>query len=99
MRWTWNEPVILSLLFKCPGWTQLFCDEELDAMLIDAETEMDAAARLEKVAAIQQYLLEQAVIVPLVSDWYISAAVSNMQGLRYDSTFGFTFEDVWFSAE
>jgi peptide/nickel transport system substrate-binding protein len=97
MRWTWNEPVILSLLFKCPGWTQLFCDEELDAMLIDAETEMDAEARLEKVAEIQKYLLEQAVIVPLVSDWYISAAVSSMQGLRYDSTFGLTLEDVWFS--
>jgi peptide/nickel transport system substrate-binding protein len=99
MRWTWNEPVILSLLFKCPGWTQLFCDEELDVMLVDAETEMDATARLEKVKAIQQYVLEQAVIVPLVSDWYISAATSNMQGLRYDSTFGLTLEDVWFAGE
>jgi peptide/nickel transport system substrate-binding protein len=99
MRWTWNEPVILSLLFKCPGWEQLFCDEELDAMLVDAETEMDAEVRLEKVAAIQQYLLEQAVIVPLVSDWYILASVSNIQGLRYDATFGWTLEDVWFSAE
>lgn len=96
MRWTWNEPVILSLLFKCPGWEQLFCDEELDTMLIDAETEMDAAVRLEMVAEIQKYLLEQAVIVPLVSDWYISASVASMQGLRYDSTFGLTFEDVWF---
>ena len=97
MRWTWNEPVILSLLFKCPGWEQLFCDEDLDTMLIEAETEMDAAARLEKVGEIQKYLLEQAVIVPLVSDWYISASVSSMQGLRYDSTFGLTFEDVWFA--
>ncbi len=99
MRWTWNEPVILSLLFKCPGWTQLFCDEELEPMLVDAETEMDAAARLEKVADIQKYLLEQAVIIPLVSDWYISASVATMQGLRYDSTFGLTLEDVWFAAE
>jgi peptide/nickel transport system substrate-binding protein len=99
MRWTWNEPVILSLLFKCPGWQQLFCDEELDALLIDAETEMDGAVRLEKVAEIQKYLLEQAVIVPLVSDWYILASASNIQGLRYDSTFGWTLEDVWFAAE
>lgn len=99
MRWTWNEPVILSLLFKCPGWTQLFCDEELDPMLVDAETEMDAAVRLEKVAEIQKYLLEEAVIVPLVSDWYLTASTSDIQGLRYDSTFGLTYEDVWFSAE
>lgn len=97
MRWTWNEPVILSLLFKCPGWQQLYCNEELDEMLIDAETEMDAEARLEKVAAIQQYLLEEAVIVPFVSDWYIAAGLSSMQGLRYDSTFGVTFDDVWFA--
>lgn len=97
MRWTWNEPVILSLLFKCPGWQQLFCDEGLDEMLVAAETEMDGAARLEKVKEIQQYLLEQAVIVPLVSDWYISASTANLQGLRYDSTFGLTFEDVWFA--
>jgi peptide/nickel transport system substrate-binding protein len=99
MRWTWNEPVILSLLFKCPGWVQLFCDEELDTMLIDAETEMDAVARLEKVAAIQQYLLEQAVIIPLVSDWYILASAANIQGLEYDSTFGWTLEDVWVAQE
>lgn len=97
MRWTWNEPVILSLLFKCPGWKQLFCDETLDPMLTAAETEMDAEARLDKVKEIQQYLLEQAVIVPFVSDWYISAATSDMQGLRYDSTFGLTYEDVWFA--
>ena len=29
MRWTWNEPVILSLLFKCPGWKELLCDPRL----------------------------------------------------------------------
>lgn len=95
MRWTWNEPVILSLLFKCPGWQQLYCNEELDEMLIAAETEMNAEARLEIVRDIQRLLLEEAVIVPFASDWYITASTAAMQDLRYDSTFGLTYDDVW----
>lgn len=97
MRWTWNEPVILSLLFKCPGWQQLYCNPELDELLIAAETEMDPTARLEIVRDIQQFLLEEAVIVPFTSDWYILGSTADIQDLRYDSTFGWTFEDVWFA--
>lgn len=33
MRWTWSEPVILSLLLKCPGWKELHCDSQLDEIL------------------------------------------------------------------
>ncbi len=97
MRWTWNEPVILSLLFKCPGWKELFCDEALDAMLVAAETDMDPATRLEKVKELQQYILEQAIIIPFVSDWYITASAATVNGLGYDATFGLNFEDVWIS--
>lgn len=97
MRWTWNEPVILSLLFKCPGWQQLFCDPELDKLLIAAETEMNPTARLELVREIQKYLLQQAVIIPLTSDWYITGSAAAIQDLRYDSTFGLTYDDVWFA--
>lgn len=97
MRWTWNEPVILSLLFKCPGWKELLCDETLDEMLIAAETDMDPAARIEKVKEIQQYILEEALIIPFVTDWYITASTNDVQGLRYDATFGLTYDDVWLS--
>jgi len=97
MRWTWNEPVILSLLLKCPGWKELFCDEKLDEMLIAAETDMDPASRVEKVKAIQQYILEQAIIIPFVSDWYITASAASVNDLRYDATFGLNYEDVWIS--
>jgi peptide/nickel transport system substrate-binding protein len=97
MRWTWNEPVILSLLFKCPGWKELFCDETLDEMLIAAETEMDPVTRIEMVKEIQQYVLEQAIIIPFVTDWYITASTNDVQGLRYDATFGLTYDDVWLS--
>jgi len=95
MRWTWNEPVILSLLFKCPGWKQLFCDEDLDVMLNAADTDMNPETRLETVKEIQKYLLEQAVVVPFASDWYITASAANVHDLRYDSTFGLTYDDVW----
>ncbi len=95
MRWTWNEPVILSLLFKCPGWKELFCDPDLDEMLIAAETEMDPVARLEIVKDIQRYLLEEAVVIPFATDWYLTAARAEVNDLRYDATFGLTYEDVW----
>ena len=97
MRWSWNEPVILSLLFKCPGWKELFCDEALDALLVAAETDMDSATRLEKVKELQQYILEKAIIIPFVSDWYITASAASVNGLRYDATFGLNYEDVWIS--
>ncbi len=99
MRWTWNEPVILSLLFKCPGWKELFCDETLDEMLIAAETDMDPVSRVEKMKEIQQYILEQAIIIPFVTDWYITASAANVHGLRYDATFGLTYDDVWLSGQ
>lgn len=97
MRWTWNEPVILSLLFKCPGWKELFCDENLDKMLVAAETDMDPVTRIDKVKEIQQYVLEQAIIIPFVTDWYITASANTVHGLHYDATFGLTYEDVWLS--
>jgi peptide/nickel transport system substrate-binding protein len=99
MRWTWNEPVILSLLFKCPGWKQLFCDPQLDELLNATDTEMDPAKRLDLVKEAQQYILEQAIVIPFASDWYMAATRSEVHGLRYDSTFGFTYEDVWISQE
>jgi peptide/nickel transport system substrate-binding protein len=97
MRWTWNEPVILSLLFKCPGWKELFCDEELDALLNAADTEMDPTARVELVKQAQQYILEKAIVIPLATDWYQSASHNSINDLRYDATFGLTYDDVWIS--
>jgi peptide/nickel transport system substrate-binding protein len=96
MRWTWNEPVILSLLFKCPGWKQLLCDPELDEILSAADTEMDPVQRLEYIKEAQRYILEQAIVIPFTSDWYMTAARAEVNDLRYDATFGLTLEDVWF---
>jgi peptide/nickel transport system substrate-binding protein len=97
MRWTWNEPVILSLLFKCPGWKQLFCDPDLDEILNAADTEMDPVKRLEYVKEAQRYILEQAIVIPFATDWYMTAARAEVNDLRYDATFGLTYDDVWLS--
>jgi hypothetical protein len=50
---------------------------------------------LQKVKALQQYILEQGIIVPMVSEWYITASAANVNDLRYDATFGLTYDDVW----
>ena len=97
MRWTYNEPVILSLLFKCPGWKELFCDEELDKLLTSADTEMDPVARVELIKQAQRYILEKAIVIPFASDWYQTASYKTVHNLRYDATFGLTYDDAWIS--
>lgn len=99
MRWTWNEPVIMSLMMKCPGWKQLYCDDKLDAILTKGDTQMDPAKRLDAIKEAQQYILENAVIIPFASDWYLTAARKGVNDLRYDATFGLTLQDVWISEE
>lgn len=66
-------------------------------MLTAADTDMDPASRLEKVKELQKYILDQAVIIPFVSDSYITASAANVHDLRYDATFGLNYEDVWIS--
>ena len=60
MRWTWPEPNILSLLFKTPGWRQLYADSELDTVLDRADTTMNAARRLDMVKQAQVMILQKA---------------------------------------
>lgn len=101
MRWTWPDPVILSLLFKTPGWKDLHSDPTLDEMLIAAEQEMDAKARVEEIKKIQQYVLENAIVIPILTDWFISGMRKEVQGY-HRNVLGFegnTRADIWLEKE
>ncbi|MDB5082611.1 MAG: hypothetical protein JWP00_4535 [Chloroflexi bacterium] len=97
MRWTWPDPTILSLLFKTPGWTGQSSDPALDAMLTKADGTLDPAARLEAVKAVQKRVYEQALIVPIATDWIIVGAAKKVQGFKWDATGYSRYIDVWFS--
>jgi peptide/nickel transport system substrate-binding protein len=95
MRWTWPEPNILSLLFKTPGWRELHSDPELDAILERADTTMDPARRLEVVRQAQVMILQKAIVIPILTDWAMTAATADVQGVHLDFYGAILFEDVW----
>jgi peptide/nickel transport system substrate-binding protein len=95
MRWTWPEPNILSLLFKTPGWRELHTDAELDALLERADTTMNAPRRLELVRQAQVLILQKATVIPILTDWAMTAATADVQGIHLDFYGAILFEDVW----
>jgi peptide/nickel transport system substrate-binding protein len=95
MRWTWPEANILSLLFKTPGWEGLYSDSELDAVLDRADTNMDAKSRLDTVKQAQTMILQKAIVIPILTDWLMTAAQANVQGIHLDFFGGIITEDLW----
>jgi peptide/nickel transport system substrate-binding protein len=95
MRWTFAEPVILSLLFKAPGWRQLYSDSELDTVLERADTTMNAARRLDVVRQAQVMILQKAVVIPILTDWLMTAAQGYVEGVHLDYFGNIVYEDVW----
>ncbi len=95
MRWTYADPTILSLLFKTPGWVKLFSDSSLDAVLNQADTTLDPKRRVERVKQAQVMILQKAVIIPILTDWLITGARAEVQGLHLDHFGGILYQDVW----
>ena len=95
MRWTYADPTILSLLFKTPGWEKLFSDPSLDALLTRADSTLDPAKRVQVVKDAQVMILQKAVIVPILTDWLITGARAQVQGLHLDHFGALIYQDVW----
>ena len=85
MRWTWPDPVILSLLFKTPGWTKQTHDPDLDKLLNVPDTTLDPTKRLDGVHAALTYILQKAIIAPIATDWIVRAARSVVKGYQWDA--------------
>ncbi|MCC6791203.1 MAG: ABC transporter substrate-binding protein [Thermomicrobiales bacterium] len=97
MRWTFSDQSILSALFKSPGWVGQTSIPELDALLEVADTTVDPAARLEATKAVMIYILDNALIVPVNSDWLTDGVRDNVNGYRRDALVNERFIDVWLS--
>jgi peptide/nickel transport system substrate-binding protein len=71
MGWAWYDPDILHQLWHSPGAYSGYQTPELDALLNETRTTVDPEARLAAVQEAQQYLLENAVHVPLYTPGWL----------------------------
>jgi peptide/nickel transport system substrate-binding protein len=95
MRWTWPDPVIESLLWKSPGWTNQMNDPELDNLATAADTQLDPTKRLAAVKAVEQYVLQKAYVAPIATDWILVAASAKVKGYEWDAIGYPMLVDVW----
>jgi peptide/nickel transport system substrate-binding protein len=84
-----SDPDILRTTFHSDNmeggfnWSK-FSDKQLDAWLEEGTKEMDEARRREIYANIQQYIMEQALILPIRDYVNLNAAQADVQNLQYD---------------
>ena len=71
MGWAWYDPDILHQLWHSPGAYNGYQSPELDALLNETRTTVDSDARLAAVQEAQEYLLENAVHVPLYTPGWL----------------------------
>ena len=97
MRWTFNDQSILSALFKSPGWVKQTSDPELDKLLEVADTTVDPVKRLDATRAAMTYVLQNAIIAPVVSDWIQTGTRANVHNYHWDAQVNERLNDVWLS--
>ncbi len=76
MGWSWYDPDFLYTLWHSPGWMGGYHSDELDGLLTEMRSTTNSEERKEKVKAVQKYLLENAVMVPLYSPGWLSNYVT-----------------------
>ncbi|MBB3454960.1 peptide/nickel transport system substrate-binding protein [Rhizobium sp. BK313] len=84
-RWTWSDPSVMSQLFRSPGHRQLLpVNSAIDNALDGADTALDPAKRMQFVSDAQQAILEDRLILPLLTDWPITVTQKTLEGYRLD---------------
>ncbi|WP_233270469.1 ABC transporter substrate-binding protein [Chachezhania sediminis] len=101
MTWSWYDPDILYQLWHSPGAYSGFSTPELDAMLEETRTTIEPEARLEKVQAVIQYLMENAVHIGLYSPgWeWVFAVRPEVEGFKVGPFLHPSFLDVKMSSD
>lgn len=96
MGWSWYDPDFLYTLWHSPGWMGGYHSDELDGLLKEMRSTTDSEERKEKVKAVQKYLLENAVMVPLYSPGWLSNYVTSeeVEGFKVAAFNRPVFNDV-----
>lgn len=81
--WSWFDPDFLANLWGSPGFLDGFHNTQLDALLREMQGTTRPIERSAKITAVQQYLFNNAVMIPLYSPGWLSHYVSkNISGLQ-----------------
>ncbi|MGG7466336.1 TIGR04028 family ABC transporter substrate-binding protein [Plantibacter sp. YIM 135347] len=70
-------------------------DTKLDELLLAVASEPDPKKRLEADAAVQDYLAEQAYVIPLFEEPQVYGSAPYVKGVEFESVGRPTFYDVW----
>ena len=96
MGWSWYDPDFLYKLWHSPGWMGGYHSDELDKLLTEMRTATNSKEQQEKVVAVQKYLLNNAVMVPLYSPGWMWNYVSslNVEGFNIGAFNRPLFNDI-----
>lgn len=101
--YTGTDPVALSTLYhsrNIPGTNfnrTMKPDAKLDTMLDDATAEMDREKRKQRYFTIQEYIMDQALMIPLWEQTIFWGASAKVKGLHPLSLGQIGFYDAWLS--
>lgn len=95
MRQTFADPQGLTRLVHSPGRWNHYGNPKLDALLAQADSELDPDKRFAVLKEVQRMVLEEAAIVPLFSDTFLIAARKEVRGYKFDATGTPLYHDVW----
>ena len=87
--------VIKSQYFTKNRNTLLSDDAELDALLLAVASEPDADKRIKASQAVQDYIAEQAYVIPLFEEPQVYGAAPYVRGVEFESVARPLFYDVW----
>jgi peptide/nickel transport system substrate-binding protein len=96
MTWSWYDPDILYQLWHSPGAYAGYTSDELDRLLEETRTTIEPEARLEKVQAVIQYLMENAIHIGLYTPgWeWVFAVRPEVEGFKVGAFLHPMFHDV-----
>ena len=84
-RWTWSDPSVMSQLFRSPGHRKLLPPNPvIDAALDAADAALDPAKRTGFVSEAQRSILQDRLVLPILTDWPITVTQKTLQGYRLD---------------
>ncbi|WP_407360216.1 TIGR04028 family ABC transporter substrate-binding protein [Microbacterium sp. LBN7] len=87
--------VIKSQYFTKNRDTLISNDAELDALLLAVASEPDPEKRVAASQAVQDYIAEQAYVIPLFEEPQVYGAATYVQGVAFESVGRPTFSGVW----
>jgi peptide/nickel transport system substrate-binding protein len=96
-----TDPVVLTTLYHSKNIQgtnfnrTMKPDPKLDKMLDDATAEMDRDKRAQMYMDIQQYIMEQALMIPLWEETVFWGASSKVKNINFQPLGGIWFYDVW----